>query len=68
MFTVAYLRNIRGCRLINRNGRGISDHHVVLYKVSLVGKRIKRREVVDGLEVRNGGNICTEKNMLDLLR
>ena len=28
-------------------GQGISDHHVVLCKVRLVGTWIKRREVVD---------------------
>ena len=27
-------------------GRGLSDHHVVIYKVRLVGVKIKRREVV----------------------
>ena len=27
-------------------GRGLSDHHVVLYKVRLIGAWIKRREVV----------------------
>ena len=29
-------------------GRGLSDHHVVLCKVRLVGARIKRRKMVDG--------------------
>ena len=29
-------------------GRSISDHHVVLCKVRLVGTWIKKREVVDG--------------------
>ena len=29
-------------------GQGISDHHVVLCKVRLVGTWIKRRQVVDG--------------------
>ena len=29
-------------------GCGLSDHHIVLCKVSLVGTWIKRREVVDG--------------------
>ena len=33
---------------VGRMGRGLSDHHVVLYKVSLVGTWIKDREVVDG--------------------
>ena len=35
------------------------------------GEGVKRREVVDGdggLEVRNSGNVSTEKNMLRLLR
>ena len=30
-------------------GRGLSDHHVVLCKVRLVGAWIKRREVVVGV-------------------
>ena len=28
-------------------GRGLSDHHVVLCKVRLVGALIKKREVID---------------------
>ena len=39
-------------------GRGISDHHVVLCKVRLVGTWIKRREVVDRLRM-----IISEKLM-----
>ena len=35
------MRSVRGM------GRGISDHHVVLWKVRLVGTLIKRREVLD---------------------
>ena len=35
-------------------GRGLSDHHVVLCKVKLVGAWIKRREVVVGaLRIRS---------------
>ena len=39
---VQYLRAVRGM------GRGISDHHVLLCKIRLVGTWIKRRELVDG--------------------
>ena len=31
------------------NGRNLSDHHIVLFKVKLVGAWIKRRKVVDGV-------------------
>ena len=33
---------------VREMGRVLSDHHVVLCKVRLVGTRIKRRELVDG--------------------
>ena len=35
-------------RAVRGMGQGISDHHVVLCKLRLVGTWIKRREVVDG--------------------
>ena len=35
-------------RAVGGMGRGLSDHHVILCKVSLVGAWIKRREVVAG--------------------
>ena len=35
-------------RAVRGMGQGISDHHVVLCKVRLVGTWIKRGEVVDG--------------------
>ena len=35
-------------------GRGLSDHHVVLFRARLVGTWIKRREVVNGARrIRN---------------
>ena len=48
------LRYVKG--EVRGMGRGLSDHHVVRFKVRLVGAWIKRREVVfglGGLEVRN---------------
>ena len=41
------LRFVQDVRAVRGMGRGISDHHVVLCKVRLVGTWIKRREVVD---------------------
>ena len=41
------LRFVQDVRAVKRMGRGISDHHVILCKVRLVGTWIKRREVVD---------------------
>ena len=38
------LRYIHEQRTMRGMGRGLSDHHVVLYKVRLVGAWIKRRE------------------------
>ena len=35
-------------RVVRGMGRGLSDHHIVLCKVRLVGAWIKRREVVVG--------------------
>ena len=43
---------VQDIRAVKGMGRGILDHHVVLYKVRLVGTLIKRREL-GGLEVRN---------------
>ena len=43
------LRYVQDVRAVRGMGRGLSDHHVVLYKVSLVGAWIKRREVVIGV-------------------
>ena len=40
-----YAQGVRSVK--GRMGRGLSDHHVVLCKVRLVGTRIKRREVVE---------------------
>ena len=40
------LRYVQDVRAARGMGRGISDHHVVLCKVRLVGAWIKRREVV----------------------
>ena len=41
------LRFVKDVRAVRGMGRGLSDHHVVLYKVMLVGRWIKRRVVVD---------------------
>ena len=41
------LHFVQDVRAVRGMGRGISDHHVVLCKVRLVGVRIKKREVVD---------------------
>ena len=46
-------------------GRGLSDHHVVLYKVKLVGAWIKRREVVNG--VRRSRSEKLRKHQKDIL-
>ena len=40
------LRYVQDVRAVRGMGRGLSDHHVVLYKVRLVGAWIKRRKVV----------------------
>ena len=40
------LRYVQDVRAVGGMGRGLSDHHVVLCKVRLVGTWIKRREVV----------------------
>ena len=42
------LRYVQHVRMVRRIGRGLSDHHVILYKVMLVVAWIKRREVVVG--------------------
>ena len=42
------LRYVQYVRVVRGMGRGLSDHHVVLCKVRLVGARINRREVVVG--------------------
>ena len=42
---LCYVQDVRAVRGM---GRGLSDHHVVLCKVILVGAWIKRTEVVDG--------------------
>ena len=50
------LQYVQDVRAVRGMGQGISDHHVLLCKVTLVGTWIKRREVVDRarrLEVRN---------------
>ena len=62
------LHHVREARGI---GLGLLDHHVVLCKVRLVGSWIKRREVVIGptrIRSEKLRKICTEKDMLDLLR
>ena len=41
------LRFVKDVRAVRRMGRGISDHHVVLCKVRMVGTWIERREVMD---------------------
>ena len=42
------LRYVQDVRAVGGMGRGLSDHHVVLCKVRLVGAWTKRREVVVG--------------------
>ena len=42
------LRYVQDVRAVRGMERGLSDHHVVLCKVRLVGPWIKRREVVVG--------------------
>ena len=41
------LRFVQDVKVVRGMGHGISNHHVVLCKVRLVGTWIKRREVVD---------------------
>ena len=58
-------------RVFRGMGRGLSDHHVVLCKVRLVGAWIKRREgVVWARRIRSEKlrNVSTAKDMLSLLR
>ena len=38
-------------------GRGLSDHHVVLCKVRLVGELFKREEVVVGARMIKSDNL-----------
>ena len=48
------LRYVQDVRWVRGMGRGLSDHHVVLRKVRLVGAWIKRRAVVVGARrIRN---------------
>ena len=42
------LQYLLDVRVVRGMGRGLSDHHVVLRKVRLVGTWIKRREMVVG--------------------
>ena len=42
------LRYVQDLRAVRGIGRDLSDHHVVLCKVRLVGTWIKRREVING--------------------
>ena len=42
------LRYVQGVKAVRGMGRRLTDHHVVLCKVKLVGAWIKRREVVVG--------------------
>ena len=42
------LQYVQDGRLVRGMSRGLSDHHVILCKVRLVGAWIKRREVVVG--------------------
>ena len=42
---LCYVQDVKAVRGM---GRGLSDHHIVLCKVRLVGEWIKRREVVVG--------------------
>ena len=65
------LRYIQDVKAVRGMGQDLSDLHVLLCKVRLVGAWIKRRVVVvglGGLEARNRGNINTEMDMLGLLR
>ena len=39
---------VQDARAVRGMGRGISDHHIVLCKLRLVGTWIKRKKVVDG--------------------
>ena len=57
------LRYVQDVRAVRGMERGLSDHHVVLYKVGLVGAWIRRRELVVGM---GRGKIGTEKDMLGL--
>ena len=41
------LHFVQDVRAVRGVGRGISDHHVILCKVRLVGTWIKRRKIVD---------------------
>ena len=41
---LSYMQDVS---LVRGMGRGLSDHHVVLCKFSLLGAWIKRREVVN---------------------
>ena len=42
------LRYVRDLGAVRGMGRGLSYYQVVLYKVKMEGRRIKRREVVNG--------------------
>ena len=42
------LHYVQDVRAVRGMGRGLSDHHVVLCTIRLVGAWIKRREVVVG--------------------
>ena len=42
------LRYVQDVRVVRGMGQGLTDHHVVLYKVRLVGEWIKNRDMVAG--------------------
>ena len=64
------LRYVQDVRTMRGMGQGLSDHHMVLCKVRLVGPSIKRREVVDGAMSIKSEKLRKDqyRDMLDLLR
>ena len=65
------LHFVQDVRAVRGMGQGISDHHIVMCKVRLVGMWIKRRKVVGGIRKIRSEKLRehnTEKDMLSLLR
>ena len=62
------LQYVQDVRVVRGMEQGLSDHHVVLCKVRLVGAWIKRRKVVVGARSEELREHNTEKDMLGLLR
>ena len=48
------LRYVQNVKAVRGMRRGLSDHHLALCKVRLVGAWIKKREVVGARRIRSG--------------